>query len=778
MTKHDATQDFFPIPESGVADGSQPLSETEPTTPLLTPGAIPADYENPFPAEFGYYRIGTPINADTNQAHHRRPAFQMSKLAKANLLLIDSNSVEEREIHGCGYDQKSQDAWGYSTAMDLGLKTGYVNASVSFHLTQTRNICRNAARQNISASAYQKSGILLLEAEEEQLLACATPGFRNRILALRKARTAEQAIDALAKFYADYGTGFISKLHLTAFALFKGTADYESLADTELFAIGAGVSISAPVGGPQVGVDFSKQNMNANASGQFEAHAFALPTNTRLAEWANGFMGEFAGQQLSKLSEMTAWNDTFHHSVPEPKEPEIPEEPVNDEPLPNYHIENFKEAAEQMQFARFREDFMRRNPGTEPSKKDYENAINALKKRSRMGDDRINQPRKLSSRAKSIFSNPATVPPSVIADDVSFGEYAITGYDYTPWEQVLPRLKSLGETLTSAQINMGHAMVWLSIRGLFSQYLKYCAHYPEIAPVDIKSLSGIYDRAFEYMSNHIGDSLNKRNILGRLEASFRKMLEDGGFPVAYYLHLVEHYPWLKRVPFGAVALVDYGDKFYFQRHGKGESIPLDKSTIFPASQLVGEGAYRLHPILSIAKDGSPYFVWAGAHTWTDDVGGIRITTPSPHFYSSTPLTWVSFKNGLLKMGMHADLAPRRWVKAVADFVSDSVRILPETDSINEKIWTLRNTLDEGKRPDGQIFLEDGVFNGLILLTGHRRPLNIKEPGLSIEHHEMRLVPIDYDAVALAGGNVPYGGTPMWFEPRTDKILTKLRELAK
>jgi hypothetical protein len=40
------------------------------------------NFRSPYPDDFGYYRIGTPVNADLNRAAPTCPAFEMGMLEK------------------------------------------------------------------------------------------------------------------------------------------------------------------------------------------------------------------------------------------------------------------------------------------------------------------------------------------------------------------------------------------------------------------------------------------------------------------------------------------------------------------------------------------------------------------------------------------------------------------------------------------------------------------------------------------------------------------------
>ena len=295
----------------------------------------PHVFINPYPEDFGYIRIGTPINADRNRANPYCPAFDMGMLAKQGCLKMDLNTTDDHQIQGGGYTNKSQHAWGYSAAAELGFKTGYVDGSLSFHINQSQNIAKSAAHQNLSAWAKQEGGIALVEnALQDDLLACATNDFRAKVIAIREADTDEKLEEALTNFFSTYGTGFVSKLHLGAVGVFKGTAHYDSEFNERKFNIGGGASVSGFYGGVSVAAEYTDKNMDSSAEGNFEAYSFGMPANSEAANWVKGFVSQFAGQQLAKLANLDAWKDAFDAKIATPEKPKIKEKPPNKNPIP------------------------------------------------------------------------------------------------------------------------------------------------------------------------------------------------------------------------------------------------------------------------------------------------------------------------------------------------------------------------------------------------------------------------------------------------------------
>lgn len=765
------------------------------------------DFKNPYPEDFGYIRIGTPVNADRNRANPYCPAFDMGMLAKQGYLITDLNSTAEHKIQSGGYDNKSQTAWGYSVAAELGFKTGFVDGSLSFHINQSQNIAKSAAHQNISAWAKQEGGIALAESiSQEDLLACAMPDFRLKITAIREADTDEKMETALADFFFTYGTGFVSKLYLGAFGVFKGIADYDSDFNERKFNIGGGASVSGFSGGVSVASEYTAKNMDSEAQGNFEAHSFGMPANSQVDNWVNGFMSQFAGQQLIKLANVTAWKEAYEAPIAKPKEPTIKPKPPNKEPIPPAKKDP-KKAIEELKLSRFKEEYKKEH-GVDPPFGAYERFIEELERQAASSAKEINRGSnkvsssnmldsldinapisKKSSIHPGYFRDPKISPPLDMDNgDVDFGGYGVTGFKYTPWEKVLPELKGIQETLTSSQVNMGYAMVWMSIRGLFGQYLTFCAQYPEIAPEGIGSAAREYGTALDEMFDYIYKTFKHNDfnpsLQQSLETTFRGKLTEKRFCLFdHYQHLIDNYDWLKRVPFGAVVLVSYNDVYYFDFYAH-DGNSFIKNINDPASTLVDKGAIRLYPIISTDKAGKPYFVWVSAHP--DPLNGFFMGFSLYNYQPEYSHSWNIFKS-FLSSGMHLspwDITGRNDLKYVEELArnnSNIVHILPLPETFEGKVWHLQKT-KEGKQPDCLVFIVDGTDpTKMMLLSGTGKEvkfLDPKTPSFKTEHREILLVPIDYQDVYYAGGEVPNGGVPMWFEPRTDEIVIKLNELAK
>ncbi|MEE6177865.1 hypothetical protein [Mycobacterium sp. 050134] len=277
-----------------------------------------------------------------------------------------------------------------------------------------------------------------------------------------------------------------------------------------------------------------------------------------------------------------------------------------------------------------------------------------------------------------------------------------------------------------------------------------------------------------------------------------------------------------------------------RRHDENETTKtLDT---FPlAGELVRLNAYRLYPIISTDINGDPYFIWVGEPSRLtgdhDDAvlrfSGLLSFYPEPWKHPSykpgsavgdfnettLPMLIQQSKEGADALAWAENEFPRcfpwpadgqqklqeRWdnrkamygmnlypgfdtedgfgtqhlLEKAAQLAKEASRygkVLPDTTGEYEDGWPLLKS-NEGTVTKAAYSQEHGA----IFFWG---------PGPQgwdlFEPHDIRLVPINYDAVRNANGvkpgeNSPYsvksGGGPMWMQPRAGELVTKLNELA-
>ncbi len=767
-------------------------------------------FRNPYPDSFGYLRIGTPVNIDISRPYIYGAALDMERLNGANLLRIDSGPTIEKEIQGSGFDEKAQNAWGTSGSVSGGYKGSFLDITAEFHWTVQQNISTSSASQYVLARSKQKSGIALVDnPTQKQIYQCGTDGFREAIDEIIRAVSDDpfdpgKVLKAMNEFYLVYGTGFISKLELGALGVFEGSAQYSSKSDMERLDLGGSLSVSGFVGGASAAADFSKQKIAQNANGTFSGNAFGVPVGSASEHWASSYVDVFAGSQLQKLGQLEAWSAAFSTQVPMPKPPQFKEKPPHPEPIPTIpkgRVKDIEGAIRKMQLDAFAEDFMRHR-GRQPSPDEYSLYLDQLQLVSRVNSGQINLVNippidpQVNLRGNRVhpgyFQRPAAIKDQNAGGEL--GDYTVTGFDYRPWSDVLPFLKNIEEAITGTQVSLGLALVWLSIRRMMGQYLMYCSRYEVLAPEGTEVAANAYLLSLQKLSDRIVNELqdpksdwwDPSSVLKKLESEFQTILRENKFNFFQYYDLIRNnYNWLKRVPFGAIPVVSYKNKWYFQPYGlklqqEVETSPTS-SAIGPI--LVSKDALRLYPIISKDIKNKPYFAWMGiSDPEKGPLGAPGITAGSLTNFRE----WQDYKDfkKSQSVGMANDLNAGTWENTalIIRSLSDRVHIVPK-EPYDGPSWHLEEndlcthpdcliSYAPGEEPTHQMCLS-GVGSDIIFQN--------PPPGVVQEHTEIVLVPVDYDTIRVAfPDNTPIksGGVPMWFEPMTEKLLKKLNKLGE
>ncbi|WP_324332137.1 hypothetical protein [Methylomusa anaerophila] len=756
-------------------------------------------FNNPYPDSFGYLRIGTPVNVDIGRPNVYASALDMEMLEAAGLLLVDSNKTSEKNIQGGGFDQKAQAAWGTSGAVSGGYQGSFLDITAEFHWAVQENISNGSAAQYILAWSKQKAGITLVgNPNQTQIYQCGTNGFREAIDAIISA-VSEATIDpgkvlrAVNEFYRVYGTGFISKLELGAIGVFEGSAQYSSSSVEDRLDLGGSLSVSGFKGGANAAVEFAKKNIAQNATGNFEAHSFGVPVGSASEQWADGYMNAFAGTQLQKLADLNAWSAAFNMNIPAPTPPNLKPKPPNPEPIPTIpagRVEDIEGAIRKMQLDVFADDY-KRNNGHDPSPNDYSNYLDELRGVSLATMNQINLGilppvnAKVNSRGSRVHPG-YFQPPAGISGQIDFGGYAVTGFDYKPWSEVLPFLKSIEEAITGSQVCLGLALVWLSIRRTMGQYLKYCSRYEVLVPEGTDIAANAYVLSIQKMSEQIVTELRDPQsdwwdpslVLQKLESEFQDILVRNGFDFFPYYELIKNnYEWLKRVPFGAVPVVPYGNALYYQPYGPKLQEKIETAPQSPSigQLVVSKDALRFYPIISKDKNGDPFFAWMG--TYRRD-GSEVITAGTLTYFPGERYGYERFKT-YVSLGMAYSYWDGEWeitANIIKDW-SDRVHIVPK-EPYNEPSWELQNT-KSGKPPDCLVVYAPGDDpTRQMCLSGVNLDISFDRK-VEQEHSPIWLVPIDYDVMRpFAETKFEHGGMPMWFEPMTEQLLDKLHNLGE
>lgn len=774
---------------------------------------------NPYPKEYGYLRIGTPVNMDFNKALYDYKAFDMTKLANKGYLRKNVNSSQYKNIQGGGLDQKSQKAFSMGIAGSLGLRK-MVDCSFSSEMSYSQNICNSKTQNYILAYANESTDILMEKsATVDDLLTCVSSDFLtmyleivNNAAAIEKDGDAEKDQDkkklqkALRAFYKKYGTGFISELHLGTYAIFKGTAQYTSDLIENKLKIGGKYSISGVTFGAEGAAQYCNEHFDAKQEGHFHVETLSIPANSPLKDWITPFFQNFTDAQLSKINKLDPWQRSFEPKIPSVTEVKFKEkqpEEKKDTPKPSEEVMNA--ATNQMKLEDFKEKY-KKDHGVYPSDpaKAYADYLNELKKSASADDNQINRgevsPRNLTSPILGPNIREANLRDNIDTEDVDFGSYGITGYEYTEWGEVFPALRGISRKLTFSNVAMGHILIWISIRQLFSQYLSFCTKFTGAVADGIAANSfktALESTVKEICNKFTADNLDENLSLQALEKRFRENLTKERFVLLeHYQYLIDNYEWLKRIPFGAVPIVSatapqngacrgvLKNGWWFDKYApytKQDSLWSGKNSMPTraiesnnppsAETLIKENAVRLYPILATDNSNKPFFIWLNAveEECDHELCGISLyTVKDLHeldhigdwggmFRSVSPFINCSFKN-------IADCARHH-----------GIHVMPEESTYNNNVWAIKPT--NGKRPKVcSIEYASDVAECTFITSVTGSDINVGYDITTETVGEIRLVPIDYKDVANAGNEVKSGGPPMWFQPKTNDFLNELHDL--
>lgn len=253
------------------------------------------------------------------------------------------------------------------------------------------------------------------------------------------------------------------------------------------------------------------------------------------------------------------------------------------------------------------------------------------------------------------------VDPNVGTVTLDLSGWVPEGYSYRPWTDIFKELQMGPAYLTESQLVFGQSMEWLSMRRMFAQYLDFCSEFKGVvltakgAQVDINNQAEIFRRVLDA----VGSDLMKRLVAERgsrgeaerkaeqlilvdpdtglsflqtLELKLEKMLNASQNDFRLYDHYrywIQNFEWLKRIPFGVVAVVNQDDEFLYQVNpypgcpihtGVPEGF-IRQPDRPSARELLSANAFRLYPIISTTpktkttagrtEDGKPCFAWVG-----------------------------------------------------------------------------------------------------------------------------------------------------------------------
>ncbi len=641
-------------------DAGDPSVDLDPLTPL---------------DDFDGIRIGTAINADTNELLIGNEAFDMQRLHDAGLL-TEGESKTGGVVGAESVLRQSQNAWGIGASASMTLQTGIVDASAAFYVRNTVNACRRTKQMKIVGSK-DNSRRLDLETRNiirnrEKYLACATEDFRDAVnnvfnaaanLRPENSTSFTALVDALTRFYRDFGTGFVHQLNQIAIGVFEGYLDSGSASTDKKFGLGGGFSFSLPLISAGAAADFCRTEFDADSESTFYTRHYGRPADCRPAQWAEELAATINQKGIDECIKAEVWQQAMdkaeqtpvpgHSPKPLPKIPlptSIPvlgltiplrsseaDSPLT--PLPDISPGTLDSAISEMHYRNLPAEYKpaHPHPSDDEKKQALQREFRALKERAELGLKEINEPagQPFTHRQPAPPPTPSTRAPGDVKAAAPSGDageehllkgYIPSGYSYMPWSDVFPELTRLSKLCTASQVMLGQSLVWFSIRGAFAQYLDFCTNFADVVGPDIQIRVAASE--FREALNEVGDFLTGElpkpadlDLPHILEEKLKTILLKPKYNFQMYDHYrfwIDNYDWLQKAPFGVVPVVMHNGQYHFQenpypkcplRDGGQGLTPTD--TIVP-QELIGRNAYRLYPIISNNYQKKPNFVWVGA----------------------------------------------------------------------------------------------------------------------------------------------------------------------
>lgn len=638
---------------------------------------------NPFARDFDRLTIGTPINIDRNEIIHDTQAFDIDRLIQSGLLVPPPDDADTVSTHliAAGDETRSQETWGSSTSASLGLQSAIIDLAASFYVTRTENTYKRVKGATITGVCHAETSTYLIKGAPDEYFDCTTPVFKLYIKAVEDAAKAAGAVGAteadkrnlvkaLNDFYLQFGTGCVSALDLVAYGAFEATLRSNSHGKEEMFGTGGGIAVSLPLIGGKAASDFVSTKLTQDANCHFDVLDFGRPQNSSPALWASNAAQALRTTAVQNAVTVEFWEKTAPATVPAPERPVLQYQP---KPMEGAKLPSFADilavaikalTGQALGLGDAANLFL--TEGREGLEEKTNGALAKLRAEAETSELKINQkatPGKIAPKEVSAAPSAPLARANVslaatgsqpapgdggpvsqpVANNLLLKGYRVGGYSYKPWSWMFPVL-DLGAALTEFQVIFGQALIWFSIRGVFAQYLDFCSNFSGVVvnkngnPIDIRNEAGSFRTALE----ETGKELIKRltDSSRDLDDGFLQEMEEYLQGQLHYFSMVKHYRfwienygWLRKAPFGAVAVVEFGQeengepRYAYQQNPDhcpildGDSpdgpptakgyLEVDADGI-SAKTLLTNNAYRLYPIISTTHDGNPHFVWVGA----------------------------------------------------------------------------------------------------------------------------------------------------------------------
>jgi hypothetical protein len=559
------------------------------------------------PYEYGFARIGSTMNYLTREFKPLLHAFDMSKL-NALGVLVTRQPKGELTIDANSFTKSTQESSSFSTNSKVRAGFPFFKSSIEHHNTQSgaKLDTANGLSLKVRHSLIGYDIVLNDDITPEQLYACATPNFKaayeKLVTAHNKCTKAEEddesevikndSINELGEAYysfqLEFGHGFITKLKLISTASGELHVTYDSHIDQDEKKYGEGASIT--IGKPRKSVgasnaqDWVKAHGKSESEGSISAQVESIPGISSVADWANAFISQYAGEEISKIGK----NPPTSISAPttDAKAPEIPSlDPpkVTKEDLPTPSIV-LDSADKVIDFMRMKE--MKANGGNEGGwdtfskkfKNDADQADpviinnevnnNQRDEAEKDVDEEDKIKKEIIDDAKGnhflsinneLDEETQTDPPQ----DISLGEYDVLDFEFTNYADYFPGFIPKAIFPTRSGLNIAKINVYLMTRQLIGSYFNYISQLPGsitrgyINPDRAASYENILQQYSDFINSYIkGKEYITDEDFEICTAEFDQMLEANttfveiGKPVYDYFN--KNYEIFSKAAFGFV----------------------------------------------------------------------------------------------------------------------------------------------------------------------------------------------------------------------------------
>lgn len=767
------------------------------------------EMENPYPKEYGFIRIGTPINVDTNELLWRNvEGFDMAALEAFGYLKKD-DAIESRMIvHGNGYSLQDQQADSYAQSVTGGFSIGIVSVCVENHMNQSRNVCSIANSQNITAKAeYTNRGdnkfptLMLKESisNKDRLFSCATAEFQKAYSAISDTslKTDTDRMVAIQNFYKDFGTGFVSGVKLAAIGIFKGKANYEGTSSDFNLNIGGSLEVNVFTpkgsGGGKFANEWCKKAFTSERKGSFVCASFSCPAGNPCEAMVKPIADKFNDMQISRMpGEMSQdFSKSFDAKMPSPGKWEIPPRVPPFAGLPNFQFKNFKDISKMMRYQDWRKDHprgsweeyneelervARSSPVAHPPAPSTHLQGNDIRGANYMEDPleyfaNISKQQELSSDLSDNLDISSQEKIQANSSAAPWEGYYVIGYTYSSWSDYFPEL-NFAKIISSNNIGLGKVQQFWTERCMIGQYLRYCQQYSTFTPKGFNDYVDVYFRHLKIFKDDVKEvGLITVEKFVKIRDEFEeKLRNDGNFVnfMPHYNYIKDNFYWLKQGPLGFIPVTKFGSGILegecsdggvaYYTYLKSPDYPNLKPFSGDLAKMgivdmirAGEdsnGAICFKPIIATLEDGRPGFIWVSVALLDDT---------NKKIYVLTGQTIKELREG---EGLESRVREPRNIH---------IRYTPRDESGNLRLCYSKPF---GKDPEAEIKgsrEKDNDNNDTVIPV-----LNYNEKEKGDNRIGVYLIPVGYDKIANIPVSLKYGGIPMWPDLGLDKIEEGLR----